>query len=987
MKRHWDEQELAAQWSLTEDEFELVRDRTARSRLGFAVLLKFFQVEGRFPLERREVPTRVLDYLSSQLDLSREAFAEYPLSGRSSERDRAQIRSRLGFRRVTVEDSQELSDWLRGEVLPVDHKPEHLGEAALDWCRRNRIEPPSAARLERILRSSLNGYEKEFFAASYEKIPDPCRGAMDRLLRTPDNQEEGTGVGATPLAELRADPGRPSLESVLREVAKLQRIAALGLPVDLFAHVPSKMVQRYRLRAASEQPRELRHHPPPIRYTLLAAFCWQRRQEIIDSLVDLLLQVVHRIGVRAERKIVTTLLEDLRKVHGKTALLFKIAEAAIDRPDGIVKEVLYPIAGEQTLRDLVRESMSTGAAYEKEIQSTIRASYASHYRRMMSPLLQTLPFRSNNALHRPVVNALEVLKAHRESKQRYFSLEDVPLDGVVRSGAREMLLEEDHHAVQRINRINYEICVLQALRERLRTKEIWVVGADRYRNPDDDLPSDFEEKRGAYYAALKQPLSAEEFVAGLKRSMGEALETFNQDLPRNRTVRIVERGSKGSFHLSKVEPLPEPANLSHLKTEIAQRWPMTSLLDVLKETDLRVGFTDRLESVAPREFIERSALQKRLLLSLYGLGTNTGLKRVSASAPDLRYKDLLYVRRKFIQKDALRSAIAEVANAIFRVRRPEIWGEGTTACASDSKKFGAWDQNLMTEWHIRYGGRGIMIYWHVEKNAVCIYSQLKRCSSSEVAAMIEGLLRHCTEMSVEKNYVDSHGQSEVAFAFCHLLGFELLPRLKGISRQKLYRVEAGSPGDYANLQSVLTRPIHWDLIAKQYDEMVKYATALRLGTAETEAILRRFTRDNLKHPTYQALGELGKVKRTMFLCRYLSSEALRQEVHEALNVVERWNGTNSFIFFGKGGEVATNRLEDQEISVLCLHLLQTALVYVNTLMIQNVLADPAWMSRLNEEDFRALSPLIHNHVTPYGSFELDMEKRLPLDAPVALGDE
>ena len=80
----------------------------------------------------------------------------------------------------------------------------------------------------------------------------------------------------------------------------------------------------------------------------------------------------------------------------------------------------------------------------------------------------------------------------------------------------------------------------------------------------------------------------------------------------------------------------------------------------------------------------------------------------------------------------------------------EIWGEGTTSCASDSKKFGAWDQNLMTEWHIRYRGRGVMIYWHVEKNSTCIYSQLKSCSSSEIAAMIEGLLRHCTDVEVEK---------------------------------------------------------------------------------------------------------------------------------------------------------------------------------------------------------------------------------------------
>ena len=160
--------------------------------------------------------------------------------------------------------------------------------------------------------------------------------------------------------------------------------------------------------------------------------------------------------------------------------------------------------------------------------------------------------------------------------------------------------------------------------------------------------------------------------------------------------------------------------------------------------------------------------------------------------------------------------------------------------------------------------------------------------------------------------------------------------------------------------------------------MVKYATALRLGTADAESILKRFTRDNLKHPTYQALLELGKVKRTMFLCRYLESEALRQEMHEGLNVVERWNGTNGFIFFGKGGEVATNRLDDQEISVLSLHLLQTCLVYVNTLMIQDVLEESAWQNRLQDRDRQAPTPLIYPHINPYGSFHLDMGTRIPI---------
>ena len=78
-------------------------------------------------------------------------------------------------------------------------------------------------------------------------------------------------------------------------------------------------------------------------------------------------------------------------------------------------------------------------------------------------------------------------------------------------------------------------------------------------------------------------------------------------------------------------------------------------------------------------------------------------------------RELRYTRRRYLQKASLRDAIAMVANGIFRTRLPEVWGEGTTACASDSKKYGAYDQNLMTEWHIRYRGPGVMIYWHVEK--------------------------------------------------------------------------------------------------------------------------------------------------------------------------------------------------------------------------------------------------------------------------------
>ena len=116
-----------------------------------------------------------------------------------------------------------------------------------------------------------------------------------------------------------------------------------------------------------------------------------------------------------------------------------------------------------------------------------------------------------------------------------------------------------------------------------------------------------------------------------------------------------------------------------------------------------------------------------------------------------------------------------------------------------------------------------------------------------------------------------------------------------------------------------SRAINWELISQQYDQMVKYATALRLGTADTEDILRRFRRSNVKHPVYRAFAELGKAIKTIFLCRYLNSMELRREINEGLNIIENWNGANDFIYFGKGGEMASNRSDDHEVNMLSLH--------------------------------------------------------------------
>ncbi|WP_161791034.1 Tn3 family transposase [Actinomadura welshii] len=344
---------------------------------------------------------------------------------------------------------------------------------------------------------------------------------------------------------------------------------------------------------------------------------------------------------------------------------------------------------------------------------------------------------------------------------------------------------------------------------------------------------------------------------------------------------------------------------------------------------------------------------------------------------------LRYVRRCYLSEEAARLVAAAIANATFAARQAWLWGEGSTAVAADSTHFSAFDQNIFTEWHSRYGGRGILIYWHIETGSVAVHSQLLECSASEVAAMIEGVVRHGTDMTINEAYVDSHGQTEIGFGVARMLGFKLMPRIKQINRCKLYLPSPGTREDYPRLAPALApRPIRWDQIAQQYDQMVKYASTIRTGTASTEAIPRRFTR-SASHPPYAAMLEVGRAEKTCFLARYLRIRDMQREVNDGPNVMEPWNGANDIIHFGKRGDIASNRRDEQELEILCLYILQAALVYINTLMIQDVLGEPEWADALTDADRRGLTPLFWTHVLPYGEVHLDLGKRLSLGAALA----
>ena len=288
------------QWALTPDDHALVMNKHHANRLGFAILLAFFRDRGRFPRDESEVEPQGIAALSRQLNVAVPVDGEAFLTGRTVERLRAEIRARFGFREATISDAEMLTKWLRDHVAgEADGEIESMIERLETQCRDLAIEPPTADRMERIVRTALRTHEERFHADIYGRLSPAIRERLDKLLRP----AEGDSVSSSPdhmpgsapavLLKLRDNPGRPSVASMQEELAKLDLIRRIESPADLFDHTSPRYLERCRRRVVVEAPHELRRHPDAARITWLAAFVYLRARSLTDDLVDLLIETIH----------------------------------------------------------------------------------------------------------------------------------------------------------------------------------------------------------------------------------------------------------------------------------------------------------------------------------------------------------------------------------------------------------------------------------------------------------------------------------------------------------------------------------------------------------------------------------------------------------------------------------------------------------------------------------------------------------------------
>lgn len=960
-----------------EEKKHIYTKRGSQNQLAYAILLKYYESEGHFP-EKAIDSSCVKEVLVKQLGLSLEG--EKRLSIRTLNRFRIDIRKFLGYREITSSDKMELASWLSTAILPQSPDEEELYEATIFFCHKNKIELFSKGEIKRFLVKTSNTFEQNLFINIDQTLSQETKTRLDKLLEgssdsDEENEAEQNAIEGIVLSDLKRDKSYLHKGSILYEITKYNFLKKIQAPEEL-CYNPRNLLLKYVECIKSRAPSQLKVQSDLSRYSQMAIFCAVKSQQSADTLTDLLLKILHRIQKRAERHVEQYVLTEIKKVKGKFDTLLTLAETLKKNPKGIIEKEVYPKVPTAELEAIIKELHHRQKWYQNQVRVKALSLYSHGYRQLLKNLLKTLSFDTNRSDLRELLVAVELIKDGEIERD----IEKLPyLDPILKSWGEVIEKGPQNKTKIDFDSNAYELAVMEHFAKNLSIKNIWVNGSHRYQNPSRDMPIDFEEKKDFYFDWLDLPKEADDFVVSLRNWLEGSLISLNESLLKNEKVTFIER-KNGTIKLSPSDAQDPPTNLALLHETINQRWPNIQLIDILKEVDFRVGFTKNFTGVGTYSTIPQDNLQKRLLFCLYGIGTNVGLKALATKHTGESYADLRYVKNRYLSATHVRSSIKDIINDLLRIRNTTIWGNNNIGCACDSKKINVWVQNLFGGWHGRYRSHGVMIYSHINGKSGPIYMQCNRPQDSEVGSMLTGCLHHDTEMNMNEIYTDTHGQSSIGFAFSYLFHFDLLPRIKGIHKQKLSIPSKSFEGKIPNLKlALVSTPINWKKIKDNYKEVVKCTIALKTKTVDADVLLKRLSAENANDPVYQALVEIGKVVRTIFLCRYLADEDLRIRINESLNAVERFNGMMDFIFHGKQGELSSNDKDDQELSILCLHLLLICITYMNTLMIQETLCNHSQSYSLTENDLRALNPQIHEHINAHGIVSLNMSERLNIN--------
>jgi TnpA family transposase len=420
-----------------------------------------------------------------------------------------------------------------------------------------------------------------------------------------------------------------------------------------------------------------------------------------------------------------------------------------------------------------------------------------------------------------------------------------------------------------------------------------------------------------------------------------------------------------------------------LEEAILERMPERSIIDVLCDVQHYTGWTRHFGPLSGSDPKLENALE-RYVITTFGYGCNLG---PAQTARHMRGKvtshQISFVNRRHVTVAKLNQAIQDVVNQYNCFGLPKVWGDGSTA-AADGTKFDLYEENLLSEYHIRYGGYGGIAYHHVSDTYIALFSHFIPCGVWEAVYIIDGLLKNQSDIQPDTVHADTQGQSLPVFALAHLLGIKLMPRIRNWQDLKFFRPSKNAI--YKHIDPLFDDAVDWDLLETHWKDLLQVVLSIKAGKVLPSTLLRKLGNNSHKNRLYRAFRELGRVVRTVFLLRYISDIQLREQITATTNKVEAYNGFSKWIFFGGEGVIAENDPEEQEKRIKYKDLVANIVIFQNVVDMSYALRQLKLEGyEVAREDVAAVSPYITRHLKRFGDYYVDLGNvPRPLDADLAL---
>lgn len=438
----------------------------------------------------------------------------------------------------------------------------------------------------------------------------------------------------------------------------------------------------------------------------------------------------------------------------------------------------------------------------------------------------------------------------------------------------------------KIARRHLEVCVFVSLAYELKTGDLSVAGSEQYADFRTQLLS-WEEcapHLASYCQELELPSTPTEFVAALKEWLTSTAQEVDQALPENKQLTI---NPQGEPVLKRSAPKPLSPTLESLVNTLQERVPQRNLIDILRNVEYWTNWSRHFGPLSGSDpKIENP--RERSVVTAFTYGCNLGPVQMARHARGrVSPHQLWLVNHRHITAKHLDAAIRDVINSYSDRSLPRVWGKEKVA-AADGTQFALYEDSLMSEYHIRYGGYGGIAYHHLSDMYIALFSHFIVCGVWEAVYILDILKTNTSNIQPDTLHADTQGQSGLVFGMAHLLGIKLMPRIRNWRDLIFYRPDKKTT--YQHIDALFSDTIDWALIETHWQDLMQVVLSIQAGKVLPSTLLRKLSNYSRKNRLYQAFREVGRVVRTVFLLQYLSDPEMRVQITSTTNKLEAYNG-------------------------------------------------------------------------------------------------